>query len=75
MITFIDHIIKYSIDAAAEQHKIMMEAPSASLHESNSEFAFKLHQDSNAVASKYQMHSKTHNATCFKYGTKTTGQY
>lgn len=74
MIAFIDHIIKCSIDAAAREHKIMMEVPSASLHKSDSKFAFKLHQDSNAVASKYQMHSKTHNATCFKYGTKTTGQ-
>ncbi len=33
-----------------------------------------MEQDSNAVAAKSQLHSSTHNATCFKYGAAETGQ-
>ncbi len=50
------------------------EAPSASLDETDAEFALALYRDSNAVASKTQVHSSSHNATCFKYGAAVSGK-
>lgn len=45
-------------------------APSSKGQESDHEFHERLAADSNAVASKTQMHSSKHTATCFKYRQK-----
>ncbi len=45
-----------------------------SLNETDEEFALKLYKDSNAIASKTQVHSFSHNATCFKYKAAISGK-
>jgi hypothetical protein len=42
--------------------------PSAKERETDGEFLTRLYQDSNVVASTKHRHSKSHTATCFKYG-------
>lgn len=51
-----------------------IDAPLASLSETDARFAEILENDSNAVALKKQLHSSSHNATCFKYDAGATGQ-
>ncbi len=46
--------------------------PSASATPDASVFASQLKNNANLVASRVQMHSQTHNATCFKYGCNKT---
>lgn len=46
--------------------------PSAAAADQSSVFATRLDHDANLVASRVQMHSQTHNATCFKYGRNKT---
>ena len=74
MVKFIDHIIKCSIrpaDTPAE--RLNLESPDATLRaEPDADFAQRLEDDSNAVVLKRQMHSVSHNATCFKYGAAAT---
>ena len=74
MIQFIDRIIKCSIVPARRSDGPKLDAPLASLNETDQEFAQRLEDDSNAVASKCQLHSSSHNATCFEYGAAATGQ-
>jgi hypothetical protein len=70
MINYLNSIIKCSIDLAIENLDELgarLQAPSANGPEGDKEFMHQLHCDSNAVASKRQMHSRKHNQTCFKY--------
>ncbi len=46
--------------------------PSASATNDVSVFTFQLNNDANLVASRVQMHSRTHNTTCFKYSRNKT---
>ncbi len=46
--------------------------PSALAAPDASVFASQLKDNANLVASQVQMHSRTHNATCFKYGHNIT---
>ena len=68
MAEYLDCIMKCCIVPNAGADKDNSEAPSASLDETDDIFAAKLAIDSNCIASKCQMHSTSHNATCFKYG-------
>ena len=75
MIHYLNSIIKCSIDLAAENledERARLQPPSAKGSESDGEFLRQLHRDSNAVASKRQMHGKNHNRTCFKYAKNGT---
>ena len=70
MIRYISSIIKCSIDAFTGDHDDVTsatQAPLARNPESDSAFTDRLHQDANAVACKRQIHSESHNPTCFKY--------
>lgn len=73
MVEFIDRIIKCSI-VQGEATQPNPDAPSAYMDETDTEFAQRLADDSNTVAAKRQMHSISHNATCFKYGAAGTGK-
>ncbi len=66
--------IEQEVPAADVLSPVGHEAPSASLDEIDAEFALALYRDSNAVASKTQVYSSLHNATCFKYGAAVGGQ-
>ena len=69
MIRYLKSIIKHSVDVAVENVENLrtrLQAPSAKEPESDADFMHRLHCDSNAVASKRQMHSKNHSRTCFK---------
>ncbi len=83
MLQFIDTIISFSlVDKSLFENikhevpvadvlssvNISHEAPSTNLDQTDAEFALALYKNSNAIASKTQVHSSLHNATCFKYG-------
>ena len=72
---YLDGIIKCSIESSVTATCGNSEAPLAVLEETNAEFAAKLAADSNCIASKCQMHSMSHNATCFKYGAAASQKY
>lgn len=74
MVRFIDKIIRCSIDSEQNSEAPKNEGPSASSKETDREFDIKLHNDSNVVAAKIQMHLSSHNTTCFKYGAAATGK-
>ncbi len=74
VVEFIDYIIRCSIIPEDEAHTLQLDAPLASLNESDLSFILKLDINSNAVARKCQIYLSTHNATCYKYGTATTSQ-
>lgn len=68
MIKFIDQIIKNLITVhSADLPNHLCEAPLALLDENDATFTQKLEDNSNAIASKRQMHLRLHNKTCFKY--------
>jgi hypothetical protein len=69
MIRYLSSVIKCSIDTfTGDLGDIPAPVtPSARDPESDCAFGTRLHRDANAVASKRQMHSQSHNATCFKY--------
>ena len=74
MASYLDNIVKCSIQPIDPISAGSLEAPPAALEQTDTEFAAKLAADSNAVAAKCQMHSMSHNATCFKYGAAATGK-
>ncbi len=88
MLQFIDIMISYSLADKSLSENIEQEVPaanvlspvghealSASLGKTDAEFALALYRDSNAIASKMQVHSSLHNATCFKYRAAVSGKY
>ena len=64
MTQYLDGIIKCCIEPDGTALSRGLEAPPASLEEIDAKFA----ADRNHSASTCQMHSTSHNATCFKYG-------
>lgn len=74
MMKFIDNIVCYLITDISLTKEIKQEVLSASLNKTDADFALKLYKDSNAIASKTQIHSSSHNTTCFKYGVAATGK-
>ena len=73
MIHYLKSVIKCSVDLAVENLENLrsrLQPPSAREPETDSAFVHRLNSDSNAVASKRQMHSKNHTRTCFKYAKK-----
>lgn len=73
LIQFLDHIIKASLsvspsDTSATQNPCPTKfTPFSTTHDIDA-FCASLDADSNKVASKVQMHSTSHNTSCYKYG-------
>ena len=77
MIQYLESIIVQSIDSSINENTEIgpgCAPPSSKEQESDYEFYMRLAADSNAVASKAQVHSSKHNATCFKYRQKGQGK-
>src|SRR5947208_9957864 len=69
MIHYLKSVIKCFINLAVENLENLrtrLQSFFTKNSESNSIFILQLHCDSNAVAFKWQMHSKNHSHTCFK---------
>lgn len=69
MVKFIDNVICCSMADVPMAEIMSQEAPSVSLDKINKKFVLKLYRDSNAIASRTQVHSFLYNITCFKYET------
>ena len=71
VIHFISSVIKCSVDVFTggdvDDRSLPTLGPSAKEPETDAAFGSRLLQDANAVASQRQVHSQSHNATCFKY--------
>jgi Helitron helicase-like domain at N-terminus/PIF1-like helicase len=74
MIRYLQSAICQSIELCADADTNTDLPPSAKDPETDREFHVRLTADSNAVASKKQLHSSKHNATCFKYAQSNTGK-
>jgi hypothetical protein len=72
MIHYLQTTICQSIDLRTSANTDL--PPSAKDSETDREFIVRLTSDSNAVASKKQLHSSNHTATCFKYAQSSTGR-
>lgn len=73
MMKLIDNIVYCLIVDILFTKKIKQEVLSASLNNTDEDFALKFYKDSNIVVSKTEIHFSLHNLTCFKYravGTK-----
>ena len=73
----LESIIIQSIDSSINENTEIgpgCAPPSSKDQELGYEFYMRLAADSNAVASKAQVHSSKHNATCFKYRQKGQGK-
>ncbi len=70
LLSFLEHIIKCS----ASQNPHLQTLDQAYLNANNPittpEFADLLRSDSEAIGQKVQMHSPSHNPTCYKYNTR-----
>lgn len=67
LLSFLYQIIRCELTLVDTNQVLPKVAPSASATDDTSVFALQLEDDANLVASRVQMHSRTHNATCFKY--------
>ena len=77
MVRYIASVIKCSIDAFTDDHAdapSRTQTPAARGPESDSSFGSLLLRDANEVASKRQIHSESHNPTCFKYAKEGSRQ-
>lgn len=74
MVKFIDNIICCSMADVPIAEKTSQETPSASLDKTKEKFVLKLYKNSNAIASRTQVHSSLHNKTSFKYRAAMTGK-
>ncbi|KAH6664042.1 hypothetical protein B0J14DRAFT_569991 [Halenospora varia] len=73
MIRYLESIIVQSLDLDIDSRTNVepeVMPPSTKVPETDDEFHVRLFTDSYAVASKKQLHSSNHNATCFKYNQK-----
>ena len=73
LIWFLDHIIKASLsvppsNTSATQNACPTKFTLFSTTFDVNAFCVTLDADSNKIASKIQMHSTSHNASCYKYG-------
>jgi hypothetical protein len=76
MIRYVESIIVQSLDLDVDSRTIVepeVMPPSTKVRETDDEFHVRLSADNYAVASKKQLHSSNHNATCFKYSQKGRG--
>ncbi len=72
LLSFLDQVIRYKL-IPIDTNQISPEVgPSVLAIPDASVFASQLKDDANLVTSQVQMHFRTHNATCFKYGCNTT---
>jgi hypothetical protein len=73
LISFLESTITNAIDEALTDNDSLLfeNTPHFSTDHSDDGFYRELLNDSHTVASKTQIHSRNHNATCFKYGNKT----
>jgi hypothetical protein len=70
MIHYISSVIKCSVDAFTgdvDNVSLRTQPPSARDPETDAVFGSRLLHDVNTVASRRQLHSESHNPTCFKY--------
>lgn len=67
MVKYINNIICCSMIDVPIAEIMSQKAPSVSLDKINKKYALKLYKDSNAIASRTQVHSFLYNITCFKY--------
>ncbi len=67
LLLFVDQVIRYKLTPVDTNQVLPKVVPSASATPDGSIFASQLKDNTNLVASQVQMHSWTHNATCFKY--------
>ena len=72
LISFLESVLTNAIDNAIvdNESSLFQSAPHFSPDRSDEDFYHDLLIDSQTVASKTQIHSSNHNATCFKYGNK-----
>jgi hypothetical protein len=78
MVHYLESIIKYSINLAANDLKDQREnlaPPSIKEAESNGSFITSLLSDINTITSKYQIHALSHTQTCFKYSNNRSYEY
>jgi hypothetical protein len=73
LITFLETIITNTVENATADYEPLLyqNVPDFSNVMSDDEFYHQLLSDSHTIASKCQLHSSDHNATCFKYGNKS----
>ena len=73
LISFLESALTTAIDnALADDESLLFQSPThLSTDRSDEDFYHDLLIDSETVASKTQIHSSNHNATCFKYGNKS----
>lgn len=66
--SFFDQVIRCEL-TLVDTNQVLLQIRLSALGTNNaSAFAFQLNNDTNLIISQVQMHSRTHNATCFKYG-------
>lgn len=70
LLSFLEHIIKCSVCEDPHTETLDWACPNANASITTSQFADLLRADSEAVAQKVQMHSSSHNATCYKDNTR-----
>src|SRR6266850_4394699 len=74
MIHYVESVICQSIQLDVNDNTDVDVPPSANDLETDRDFQLRLSADSNAVASKKQIHSSAHTTTCFKYGRSGSGK-
>lgn len=72
LLAFLEHVIKYSISSYPHPKTLHQICPDANSPMTASKCATLFKEDSKSVARKVQMHSPSHNPTCFKYNTCKT---
>ncbi len=72
LLSFLDQVIRCELTPMDTNQVLPKVGPSASAAPDASVFASQLKDNANLVAFRVQMHSRTHNATYFKYGRNIT---
>jgi hypothetical protein len=76
MINFLESVIMQSVQSVQHDTNLPPRVDTFStIDDSDDSFHAKLTADSNAVASKVQIHSSSHSSTCFKYGRKNSCRF
>ncbi len=70
LLLFLEHLIKCSAFENPHTQTLDQVGPDANDPMTTPQFADLLRSDSEAVAQKVQMHSPSHNPTCYKYNTR-----
>ncbi len=72
LLSFLDQVIRCELTPVDTNQVLPKVGPSALAANNASVFVSQLNDDANLIASRVQMHSQTHNATCFKYDRNKT---